>query len=151
MVVRRNDEDITVRRHFLSKALSVSQQLDQPAAALSEDFPEVARYLESVVLSNASPVVDASIQTRPSQHAQNQVTDSLTTTLLDRVHDIMQRADAEGRDLDDELRQAVGETVLEGMATGYDMGTELTHRREDGRDGKSNNENGTKRPRTDGA
>ena len=36
----------------------------------------------------------------------------------------MQRADAEGRDPDEELRQVVGRTVLEGVVTGYGMSTD---------------------------
>ncbi|KAH8100112.1 ankyrin [Cristinia sonorae] len=103
VVNRRNVEDIS------------------PAAALQEDFPEVAEYLESV--SSTTPAtLDSPSQNHPSQHAQNQITESLTTSLLDRVQDIMQRAEAEGRDPDEELRQAVGETVLEGMVTGYGIG-----------------------------
>lgn len=58
----------------------------------------------------------------------------------------MQRAEAEGRDPDEELRQAVGRTVLEGMATGYGMSTEGEGGRED-RDGDA--DNGAKRSRPD--
>ena len=60
----------------------------------------------------------------------------------------MQRAEAEGRDPDEELRQAVGQTVLEGMVTGYGMGTESTDSRED-REDRSGSD-GLKRSRTDG-
>ena len=35
----------------------------------------------------------------------------------------MERAEAEGRDPEEELRQVVGRTVLEGVITGYGMGT----------------------------
>lgn len=34
----------------------------------------------------------------------------------------MQRAEAEGRDAEEELRELVERTVLEGMITGYEMG-----------------------------
>lgn len=40
------------------------------------------------------------------------------------VEDIMQRAEAEGWDPEDELRRVVGRTVLEGVASGFQMTTE---------------------------
>lgn len=92
--------------------------------------------------TNAAVSTDVAAQNHPSQHAQNQITESLTTSLLDRVQDIMQRAEAEGQDPDEELRRAVGRTVLEGMATGYGMSTENGDR-------EAEDVNGTKRPRTD--
>lgn len=61
---------------------------------------------------------------------------------MQSVHDIMQRAEAEGRDPDEELRAVVGRTVLEGVVTGYEMTTDGEDRRED-------NANGSKRSRTD--
>ena len=59
----------------------------------------------------------------------------------------MQRAEAEGRDPDEELRQVVGRTVLEGMVTGYGMSTLGGERRDTTEDGPTD---GPKRPRTDG-
>jgi len=41
--------------------------------------------------------------------------------LMASVHEIMQRAEAEGRDPDNELRQLVERTVLEGVVTGFEM------------------------------
>lgn len=58
----------------------------------------------------------------------------------------MQRAEAEGRDPDAELREVVGRTVLEGVLTGYEMTTDGDVRTLDGRE----NVNGVKRSRTDG-
>ncbi|TCD60479.1 hypothetical protein EIP91_010027 [Steccherinum ochraceum] len=129
IVNRRNAEDVT------------------PAGAVAEDYPDVAQYLETISSSQAPA---SAAPTQPSQHAQNQVTEVLTTSLLDRVQDIMQRAEAEGRDPDQELRQAVGETVLEGMATGYGMGADVEDGRSDREDRESEGTNGVKRTRTDG-
>lgn len=58
----------------------------------------------------------------------------------------MQRAEAEGRDCDEELREAVGRTVLEGVVAGYGMSNDSgdQDRRTD------DVGNGSKRPRTDG-
>ena len=63
------------------------------------------------------------------------------------VRGIMERAEGEGRDLDEELRQVVGRTVLEGVIAGYEMtaDSEATHTSEAG------SPNGVKRPRTDGS
>ena len=60
------------------------------------------------------------------------------------VQDIIQRAEAEGRDPEDEIRQVVSRTVLESVATGFDMTT--TH----GDDRRVNRVDGTpsKRPKT---
>lgn len=57
----------------------------------------------------------------------------------------MQRAEAEGRDPDEELRQVVGETVIEGMIRGYGMGTEAAS----DRSVDEEQPNGVKRSRTD--
>ena len=77
--------------------------------------------------------------------AQNQASETLTSTLLQSVQDIMQRADAEGRDPDEELRQVVGRTVLEGVVTGYGMSAEAA----DDRQETDEPLNGVKRSRTD--
>ena len=48
----------------------------------------------------------------------------------------MERAEAEGRDPEEELRQVVGRTVLEGVSTGYGMGTMNDGANGDGGDAK---------------
>lgn len=57
----------------------------------------------------------------------------------------MQRAEAEGRDPDEELRQAVGRTVLAGMLTGYGMGADADAGSADVREERDD----VKRSRTD--
>jgi uncharacterized protein len=47
----------------------------------------------------------------------------LTSELMASVQDIVQRADTEGRDPEEEIRQVVSRTVLEGVMTGFDMTT----------------------------
>lgn len=94
---------------------------------LAEDFPAVARFLESLSPSHSvsttttTTITDA--PTPPSQHHQNAVSERLTSALMASVQDIMQRAEAEGRDPDEELRQVVGRTVLEGVVSGFEMTT----------------------------
>ncbi|KAF8625565.1 hypothetical protein AX15_005328 [Amanita polypyramis BW_CC] len=91
-----------------------------PIEHLQEDFPDVANYLHSLTTSGASSNVEPSLA-QPSQHQQEVVSERLTSQLLDSVQGIMQRAEAEGEDLDEELRQAISRTVLDGVATGYGM------------------------------
>jgi hypothetical protein len=82
---------------------------------------------------------------QPSQHQQNIATEALTSSLMHSVNDIMERAEAEGRDPDEELRQIVGRTVLEGVMAGYEM----TADSEAAHDSETGSPNGVKRPRTD--
>ena len=43
----------------------------------------------------------------------------------------MERAQAEGRDPEEELRQIVSSTVLEGVLTGFEMSTDTTASNDD--------------------
>jgi len=81
----------------------------------------------------------------PSQHSQDAASEELTTALMSSVRDIIERAEAEGRDPEDELRQVVSRTVLEGVVTGYTMSTEDSS---DPRNG-SHDDTPSKRSRTD--
>lgn len=82
----------------------------------------------------------------------------LTASLLQSVQDIMRRAEAEGRDPDEELRQVVGRTVLEGVVAGYGMSETAADAQEDRRgdrtraSGEANGAggDGAKRRRLDG-
>ncbi|KAG1733613.1 uncharacterized protein EDB91DRAFT_1057349 [Suillus paluster] len=118
----------------------------QPIEHLREDFPETAAYLQSRLDPSSCLMPEAMSPSQPSQHQQNIATESLTSSLVQSVHNIMQRAEADGRDPDEELRQVVGRTVLEGVITGYEMTTDsaAAHHSEAG------SPNGVKRPRTDG-
>ena len=83
----------------------------------------------------------------PSQHAQNVASEMLTSSLMQSAQEIIQRAEAEGRDPEEELRQVVGRHVLQGMAAGYDLREQAQtedHERED------RGSDDVKRSRTDG-
>jgi uncharacterized protein len=61
-------------------------------------------------------------QQQPSQFQQNTTSENLTTSLLESVQGVAERAEAEGRDPNEvELRRVVGQTVLEGILAGYKM------------------------------
>ncbi|KAI0649256.1 ankyrin [Trametes meyenii] len=144
-------ESIETARWLVEHGATVNRQNDEglsPAQYLEEDFPAVAAFLENLGDANASGPGGNSVEMleQPSQHAQNAASENLTSSLLQSVQDVMQRAEAEGREAsDDELRQIVGRAVIEGMVTGYGMGSEAGQGRED------RNGDDVKRPRTDGS
>jgi len=155
-------EDIATARWLVEHGAIVDRRNNEdisPAAYLNEEFPEVATYLESVhpsISSEAPPNAHTSAEHQPpqsyipSQHAQNQASEVLTSELMQAVQEVMQRAEAEGRDPEPELRQLVGRTVLEGVVTGYDMSIEPSERRDEGDDVREREGlHGAKRSRTD--
>jgi len=143
---RRNNEGVSVRALADYVTFLLITNACQPIEHLREDFPEVASYLHSR-LDPSSCLLGPEVITSspPSQHQQNMATEALTSSLMHSVNDIMGRAEAEGRDPDEELRQVVGRTVLEGVIVGYEMtaDNEATYHSESG------SPNGAKRPRTD--
>ncbi|KAF8896285.1 ankyrin repeat-containing domain protein [Infundibulicybe gibba] len=114
-----------------------------PIEHLSEDFPEVSAYLQTLAGSSTSVGVPT-VPSQPSQHQQNIASENLTSALMVSVQDIMQRAEAEGRDPEGELREVVGRTVLEGVVTGFEMTTDQNEPR------RETNDTPTKKPRIDG-
>ncbi|KAI0064784.1 hypothetical protein BV25DRAFT_1777501, partial [Artomyces pyxidatus] len=111
-------ENTDTARYLVEHGATVARRNREgvsPAEHLAEDFPEVARYLES--LGGAAPAAPL----QPSQYEQNAASEQLTAALMANVQEIMARAEAEGRDPEEELRQAVGRTVVEGMVAGYGM------------------------------
>jgi hypothetical protein len=97
-----------------------------PIEWISNDFPEVGDYLRSMSTATDNSSSLPATQTQlsdPSQHHQNVVAENLTTDLMTSVHDIMTRSEAEGWDPDAELRRVVGQTVFEGLASGYAITT----------------------------
>ncbi|KAI0749587.1 ankyrin [Daedaleopsis nitida] len=146
-------ENVETARFLVEHGAIVSRQNAEglsPAQHLEEEeFPAVAAYLRSVEGQNAGGnVVAPPTETReqPSQHAQNVASENLTSSLLLSVRDVMQRAEAEGREAsEDELRQIVGRAVIEGVVTGYGMGTEAAQDTDEQRNGDD-----AKRPRTEG-
>lgn len=122
VVDHRNSDGISVCPSLRRLCRHVAYPL-QPIEHLAEDFPSVARFLESLSPSVPNATATADAPTPPSQHHQNAVTEQLTSELMASVQDIMQRAEAEGRDPDEELRQVVSRTVLEGVVSGFEMTT----------------------------
>lgn len=101
-----------------------SSSLIQPAEALFEDHPEPAVYLQSLLVGNGSASVPLAVTssttattadpTRPSEFQAEQLSTRISETLMEETNEIMQRAEREGRDPEDELREAVSRAVLQG-------------------------------------
>ncbi|TBU49844.1 ankyrin [Dichomitus squalens] len=131
-----------VNRHN-SEGLSPAQYLEE------EEFPAVAAYLRSVGGDTAEDgaTAPAEAHEQPSQHAQNVASENLTSSLLLSVQDVIQRAQAEGREVpEEELRQIVGRAVIEGVIAGYGMGADAA-----GQDGPEERDGeDAKRPRMEG-
>ena len=122
----------------------------KPIDHLSEEFPQVASYLRTVSSTGLTTTgAPSEAIPQPSQYQQNIASEELTSSLMQSVQDIMQRAGVEGRDPEAELREVVGRTVLEGVLTGYEMTTDgdggAAGAQKDGRE----DVNGAKKPRTD--
>jgi hypothetical protein len=92
--------------------------------------------------SDSESALAATIQptTLPSQHSQDAASEQLTSSLMSSVQQIMERAQAEGRDPEEELRQVVSRTVFEGVLTGFEMSTDTS---------STDDAPSSKRPRTD--
>ncbi|KAI9512049.1 ankyrin [Russula earlei] len=90
-----------------------------PAASLANDFPQVSAYLNSIT---ATPPGPPETFCPPSQYSQEMASERLTCSLMNQLRDIAQDETGGGEGLrDEELRQAVTATVLEGMVTGYSL------------------------------
>ena len=119
-------------------------RLCQPAASLEEDFPQVADYLNSLT-ATLTGSHDGEPENRDSsqllsQRSQEAASERLTSSLMSHLSDLAQNepvGDESHRD--EELRQAVGQVVLESLVTGYTMasgGTDsTTHTHSDQTDG----------------
>ncbi|KAH9945241.1 ankyrin [Epithele typhae] len=131
--------------HQNAEGVSPAQYLEE------EEFPAVAAYLRSVentAAGGGTAPPPAEIHEQPSQHAQNAASENLTSSLLHSVRSVMERAEAEGREVpEDELRQIVGRAVIEGVMTGYGMRADAAGS-QDG--SEQSGGDGVKRPRTEG-
>ncbi|KAI1797356.1 ankyrin [Ganoderma leucocontextum] len=144
-------ENVETARFLVEHGAVVDRQNAEgllPAQYLEgEEFPAVAAYLRSIDGGGAAEGEGTPEHEQPSQHAQNAASENLTSSLLESVQDVIQRAQAEGRDVpEEELRQIVGRAVIEGVITGYGMGADAA-----GETGpQQRNGDDAKRPRMEG-
>ncbi|KAF9468128.1 hypothetical protein BDZ94DRAFT_1247255 [Collybia nuda] len=140
-------ENIETARFLVDRGAVINRRNSEgisPIEHLTEDFPSVARFLESLSPSLPDSRIVEDAPTPPSQHHQNAISEQLTSELMASVQGIMERAEAEGRDPEDELRQVVSRTVLEGVVSGFEMTTNT----EEEQRGPAN-DSPSKRPKTD--
>ncbi|KAJ7475803.1 ankyrin repeat-containing domain protein [Mycena latifolia] len=138
-------ENVETARFLVEHGAVLDRQNSEgvsPIDHLREEFSEVANYLQSVAAPATVPTIE--IVQQPSQREQDMASEQLTSALMTSVEDIMQRAEAEGRDPEEELRQIVSRTVLEGVVTGYAMSEPVEDER-----GAEINETPTKKAKTD--
>ncbi|KAF8962757.1 hypothetical protein BDZ97DRAFT_1823930 [Flammula alnicola] len=120
-------ENLETARYLVEHGAVVARQNLEGVSVidhLTEDFPQVADYLRSTLDPSTLTAPAAQTTAAPSQHSQNVASEQLTSALMSSVQEIMQRAEAEGRDPEEELRQAVSRTVLQGVLTGFEMTTD---------------------------
>jgi len=111
-------ESVEVARWLINHGADITiQNADgmTPAQHLAEEFPCVSSYLYSLAPSLPAPT--ASLP-QPSSYTTDQAASSITQSILTNAQEIMQRAEAEGRDPEKELREMVGRAVLGGVVTG---------------------------------
>jgi len=132
-------ENVDTAKWLIEHGATVDRQNNagvSPIEHLLEDFPEVANYLQTTgPIALTGGASESRNPQPPSQHQQNKASEELTSSLMQSVQAMMQRADAEGRDPETELREVVGRTVLEGVLTGYEM---TRYEDEHGDDGRGN-------------
>jgi hypothetical protein len=154
-VNRVNNDGISVRTAISRSQLrpDLARGFLQPVEHLSTDFPEVSNYLQSLLQPGTAPSPDSSATSaqQPSQYHQEIASEQLTTTLMQSAQEIMQRAEVGGRDPEEDLRQVVGRTVLEGMIAGYGIGIESRDEDRHEEDDRRNTDglNGAKRRKPD--
>ncbi|KAF7327616.1 hypothetical protein MKEN_00340800 [Mycena kentingensis (nom. inval.)] len=139
-------ENIETARFLVDNGATINHRNSEgvsPIEHLQEDFSDVASYLHSRLSPSSPPL--ATVQ-QPSQLEQDVASEELTSALMASVADIMERAEAEGRDPDEELRQLVGETVFQGVVAGYSM-SETAQESEDRR--PDIDDTPSKKPRVD--
>ncbi|KAL1747147.1 hypothetical protein HDZ31DRAFT_32642 [Schizophyllum fasciatum] len=127
-------EDIPTAQFLVDRGATIARTNNEgisPIEHLREDFEEVAAHLERLAGGPTPPTSNGTIPLpppppgaqQPSQHSQNAASEALTSNLMASVQEIMERAEAEGREPDeDELRAVVSRTVLQGVAQGFSMG-----------------------------
>ncbi|KZO91590.1 ankyrin [Calocera viscosa TUFC12733] len=125
-------EDVQTARYLVEKGAAWDMRNEEgvtPAEALEEDFPDVSAYLRSLAGPAPASTDPASTDhppsiAMPSEHLQDLTAHNMTNGLMQRVEDIMARAEAEGRNPDEELRTALGDVFRQGVRTGQNWGAE---------------------------
>ncbi|KAG6837373.1 hypothetical protein H0H93_010531 [Arthromyces matolae] len=118
-------ENIQTAKFLVDNGASIDHRNNEgisPIEHLSEDFPDVSAFLQSLITSTILNDPSTTTSTsQPSQHAQNASAELLTSQLMTSAAEIIQRAEAEGRDPENELRAVVSRAVAQGVLTGFQL------------------------------
>ncbi|KAG2017901.1 ankyrin repeat domain-containing protein 50, variant 2 [Coprinopsis cinerea AmutBmut pab1-1] len=144
-------ENVETARYLVERGAVVDRRNLEgvsPIEYLSDDFEEVAAYLQTK--SSLPPPSSQPSSTNPSQHAQDAASEQLTSELMASVHEIMQRGEQDGCDVDSQLAQAVTRAVLGGVEAGYQLADGTTDsERQRNQAPTAEDTSSTKRPRID--
>ncbi|KAG9050096.1 hypothetical protein FS837_007619 [Tulasnella sp. UAMH 9824] len=118
-------ETVEVARYLLERGADMNHRNNEGETAvdrLEEDAPEVSDYLRSLSSAEIPDTSSEGNQPRsPSQFATEQAAELLSSELISQVQEIMERAEREGVDPEEELRKVVGDSLLATIRTGQGM------------------------------
>jgi len=123
-------ESVPIAQWLIDHGASVDCKNNEgvsPAQSLLEEFPEVSAFLaerSSIAVSVTAEGLASPEQPQRLGYVTDRSADALTSQLMTQINDVMERANQEGRDPEEELRQIVGSTVVEGMLRGVQLGEE---------------------------
>ncbi|KIO34599.1 hypothetical protein M407DRAFT_240459 [Tulasnella calospora MUT 4182] len=140
-------ETVEVARYLLEHGADMNHRNNDgelPVDRLEEDAPEVSDYLRS---RSSAVIPDTSSggtqPLSPSQFATDQAAEHLSSELISQVQEIMERAEREGVDPEEELRKVVGDSLLASIRAGQGMSGQ--------NDSSAENGDTSKRARLDGS
>ncbi|KAG8904089.1 hypothetical protein FRB99_002289 [Tulasnella sp. 403] len=119
-------QTVEVARYLVEKGATPgwqNQEGETPADKLEDDFPEISAYLRSIAgpVAVSDPMAAARTQ-QPSQYATEQTAEQLTSGLIAEVQTIMEQAEREGKDPQEDLQRVVGDALLASARAGQGLG-----------------------------
>lgn len=118
-------ETVEVARYLVEHGADVNHRNNDgelPTDRLEEDAPEVSEYLRSLGSSVTQDTSNGATQlVSPSQFATDRAAELLSSELISQVHEIMERAEREGTDPEEELKKIVGDSLLASIRAGQGM------------------------------
>lgn len=121
-------ENIATARYLVEHGAVVNRvNLEgvSPIEHLQEEYPEISEYLRS--LSGQPSAVTNAAAPPPSQYLQNVASDQLTDNLINALENIDPQSQVP---VEQQIQEAVGRTVIEGVITGYELSQSSDERRD---------------------
>ncbi|KAG8916798.1 hypothetical protein FRC00_014385 [Tulasnella sp. 408] len=118
-------ETVEAARYLLEHGADMNHRNNEgelPVDRLEEDAPEVSEYLRSLSSAEIPDASSGGTQSQSaSQFATDQAAELLSSELISQVKEIMERAEREGVDPEEELKKVVGDSLLATIRTGQGM------------------------------